>query len=80
MESLSTSNTALPFQGEYIQEFRYASAKLDSWKKKYENDYLAETTVRIWKETGEKLMESPHFAEGWHLPAFYQPSTPINAW
>ncbi len=67
---ISTSSTASPYQREYVQEYKQASAILESWITEHTNDPLAENAIIVWKETCDKLLENAYFAQRWHLPAF----------
>jgi hypothetical protein len=71
MERISTGDAVLLYLREYIQEYKNTSAVLELWIRKHNNASLAETTIIIWREMCDKLLESPHFTHGWCLPAFY---------
>jgi hypothetical protein len=38
---------------------------------RYSYDPMVGETLNNRKETCDRLLENPHFTEGWHLPAFY---------
>jgi hypothetical protein len=71
MAKISSSKTILPIQYEYIEEYKHAHAILETWAATYPDNPHAESTLNIWRETCDKLLENPNFTQGWHLPAFY---------
>jgi hypothetical protein len=48
MERISTSSTASPYQRDYVQDYKQASAILESWITEHTNDPLAENAIIVW--------------------------------
>jgi len=72
MRRIYESENSTEHQQRYIHNYKFAAATIDHWKenKHPEEDNLT-NAITIWKQTGDKLVTSPYFGEGWFIPAIF---------
>lgn len=59
-------------QKSYIAQYKNTAATIYHYfKTNLPNDRSFERMISEWKSACNKLIENPHFTDGWDLPAFY---------
>ena len=72
LQRISESESITEYQQRYIYDYKFAAATIDHWRQnKHPDEENLAKQVTIWKQTCDKLVISPHFGDGWFLPAFY---------
>ena len=73
MQKIYESNSSIANSHKsYIAQFKNAAATIDHYfKTNLPNDRTFERAISEWKNTCDKLVENPHFTNGWDLPAFF---------
>jgi len=72
IKRISQEHNLPEFKRSYIAQYKNAAATIDHYHKTHASDNRNFTNaVSNWRDTCDKLVENPHFAEGWDLPAFF---------